>query len=231
VGGPVPDDLSSYLDDDMLARALDTDRPLELPEQKRHTYRAFVDASGGVKDAFTMGIAHREGERLIIDVLRGRKPKFDPADVVREFSGILRTYRITRVRGDSYAEGWIARAFAEHNIVFEKSSASRSTIYLECLPLFQRGLVNLPEQPDLLRELKLLERKQSRSGRDQIDHPRGSTDDFANAACGVLHLLMSKGIYRYDLSNVDNPEDRRNAPSADVTRLANYAELMGARFR
>jgi hypothetical protein len=49
----------------------------------------------------------------------------------------------------------------------------------------------LPDHPKLLRELRLLERRTHRSGRDKVDHGRNGHDDHANAVCGVLRVLSN----------------------------------------
>jgi hypothetical protein len=69
---------------------------------------------------------------------------------------------------------------------------AKSQIYLECLPLFARGL-------RLLRELRLLERHTHRSGRDTVDHGRSGHDDHVNAVCGVLRKMSNH--LGYDLFN------------------------------
>jgi hypothetical protein len=43
----------------------------------------------------------------------------------------------------------------------------------------------------LLRELRLLERRTHRSGKDSVDHGRTGHDDFANAVCGALHTMSA----------------------------------------
>jgi hypothetical protein len=43
----------------------------------------------------------------------------------------------------------------------------------------------------LLRELRLLERRTYRSGKDGVDHGRTGHDDFANAVCGALHTMSA----------------------------------------
>jgi hypothetical protein len=53
------------------------------------TYRAFVDPAGGSgEDSMTLAIAHRDGDRVILDALRERqpRPRFSPDDVVQEFA-------------------------------------------------------------------------------------------------------------------------------------------------
>jgi hypothetical protein len=44
----------------------------------------------------------------------------------------------------------------------------------------------LLDLPDLLRELRGLERRRGASGRDRVDHAPGAHDDWANAAAGAL---------------------------------------------
>ena len=67
-------DLAAFLDDATIEAAVDRSRPLELPPRAGFNYFAFVDASAGRHDAFTICIAHAEGQRVVADVVRGRKP-------------------------------------------------------------------------------------------------------------------------------------------------------------
>src|SRR5262249_23279038 len=54
----------------------------ELPPARK-VYSAFVDcASGSGSDAFTLAIGHRDRERIVIDVLRERRPPFLPEAVI-----------------------------------------------------------------------------------------------------------------------------------------------------
>ena len=47
----------------------------------------------------------------------------------------------------------------------------------------------------MIEELRRLERRRGRTGKDSIDHPAyGGSDDLANATAGVVHLL-SAGTY------------------------------------
>jgi hypothetical protein len=183
-------DISSWLDDEQLDRAIELGRPLELPPQPDTVYRAFTDASGGVgQDAYTLSIAHKAGDNCVTDLVRGTVGKFDPHQVTRDYAALCKGYRITEVTGDAYAREWVAGTWRETGINYRKSPLAKSDIYLECVPLFTRGLVRLPEHARLLRELRLLERQTHRSGKDVINHPRNGRDDHANAVCGALHLV------------------------------------------
>jgi hypothetical protein len=69
-------------------------------------YVAFTDPSGGGSDAFTLAVAHRSGERIVVDCLRTWLPAFNPAGVVAEAAALLKTYRCREVTGDRYAGEW-----------------------------------------------------------------------------------------------------------------------------
>ena len=51
---------------------------------------------------------------------------------------------------------WVQLAWRGTGIAYVQSMLAKSDIYLECIPLFSRGLVRLPDHPKLLRELRLL---------------------------------------------------------------------------
>jgi hypothetical protein len=188
------DDLASFLDEALIEAAVDRDRPLELPPRPHsYAYRCFVDASGGASngDAYAFCIGHRHEGQYIIDVVRGRRGPFDPVELTKEYAALCREYELTSVTGDRYALEWVVNAWEREGLRFEHSEKVKSELYLETLPLFTREAVSLPDHPVLLRELRLLERSPTRLGRDQLMHPRGARDDYANVVCGLLHGLAA----------------------------------------
>jgi hypothetical protein len=118
-----------------------------------------------------------------------------------EYAQLLKSYRTYSVTGDHYTAAWVSSAWTKHGISYRQSNLSKSEIYLECAPLFARGLVRLPNHPKLLRELRLLERRVHRSGKDSVDHGRNGHDDHANAVCGVLQLLSGNTYVDLELWN------------------------------
>jgi hypothetical protein len=60
------------------------------------------------------------------------------------------------------------------------------------LPHFMRGLVSIPDQPQLIRELRLLERRTARSGKHSVDQGQAGSDDYANVLFGALYLAAGK---------------------------------------
>jgi hypothetical protein len=144
----------------------------------------------------TLGIAHRDGERTFLDVLREIKPPFDPVDAVADFARVLISRRIRAVTGDSYGAEWVRTAFRQHGISYIASELNSSQIYLEALPLFTSGNAVLPDDNRLITQLADLERSAGRSARDAVRHPRGRHDDLAVACCGALVQAASARVSR-----------------------------------
>src|SRR5262249_55339806 len=84
---------------------------------------------------------------------------------------------------------WVQGAWRKAGKEYNKSPRPKAELYLECLPTFTRGFVRLPDHARLIRELRLLERRTHRSGKDTVEHPRNGHDDHANVVCGLLNLL------------------------------------------
>jgi hypothetical protein len=186
-------DLAAFLDEQTVESAIDCGRPLELPPRTNVRYFAFADLSGGRHDSYTLCIAHLEGERIVADVVRGVKPPFDPHEVTKDFAALCRDYRIREVRGDRYSAEWTVTTFKAAGISYKPSDKSKSDLYLDALPLFTRGAIAIPDHPQLIRELRLLERATHRGGRASVDHPRAGSDDYANALCGCAVLARKPG--------------------------------------
>jgi hypothetical protein len=152
---------------------------------------AFTDASAGRHDHFTLGIGHREGETFIADVIRGAAPPFDPAGVAGEFAALARAYRCREVVGDNYAGEWVAAAFRDGGMPYRRADRPKSALYLEAVPHFMRETIRLPDHPRLIRELRLLERRTTRAGRDSVDHGPSGSDDYANCLAGALACAVA----------------------------------------
>jgi hypothetical protein len=93
---------------------------------------------------------------------------------------------------------WAESAFQDAGIAYQRSEMNKSALYLEALPLFMRGSVSIPDHAKLLRELRLLERRTSRMGKDIVDHGRNGSDDYANALAGMLRALAGSNYESMD---------------------------------
>ena len=95
-GGGFRGDINAFLSDDVIERAIDHGRPLELPP-RNFRYTAIADPSGGRHDAFTLCIGHKEGESFVADVVRGTRAPFDPVEVTRSYATLLKDYQLSNV--------------------------------------------------------------------------------------------------------------------------------------
>jgi hypothetical protein len=183
--------LATLLDPEAIQACVATDR-MELPPVSLLTYSAFVDPSGGRKDAFTCAIGHRDGERAVVDVVRAWKAPFNPAAVTEECAELLRSYRVSRVTGDRYGGEWPREAFRSHGIVYEVADKNRSELYLALVAFVNSARIEIPDDAAMLRELRGLERRRGSSGKDRVDHVPGAHDDRANSLAGVAHMLLGR---------------------------------------
>jgi hypothetical protein len=165
----------------------------QRPPQKGISYSTFCDAaSGSGKDSFTAAVAHMDRDgNAVLDALLIIKPTFSPESAIRQVAALAREYRRADVHGDRYAPGFVLEAFARQRITYRPSDRDRSAIYLDLLPRVNAGQVRLLDNPDLLRELRGLERHRA-SKKDRVDHRRGGHDDAANAAAGALTLAAGQ---------------------------------------
>jgi hypothetical protein len=192
-GGNFRSDLESYVSREAVDAAVSPSR-LELPPIADLTYRAFVDPSGGSVDSMTLGVAHKEGEVVVLDAVRECKPPFSPESVVADFAALLRSYRISTVTGDRYAGEWPREQFRKLSVEYVTSDKSKSEIYRDFLPLLNSKQVELLDIPRLHSQLCGLERRTARGGRDSIDHaPNGGHDDLINSAAGAMMLAKGNG--------------------------------------
>src|SRR5262245_4432848 len=165
-----------------------------LPAQSL-TYVAFVDPSGGRRDQFTVAIAHRSGDKAIVDLVKAWKPPFDPSVVTQECAEVLKPYRVKIIAGDNYGGEWPVGEFRKHGIAYQLSELNRSQLYLALIPVLNSRRSELPDDRRMIEEFRRLERRRGRSGKDSIDHPAyGGSDDIANAVAGAIGLVIVKPV-------------------------------------
>lgn len=186
-------DVAAFIEDEVV-EALTPRGVTEVPYVYPTLYHAFCDPSGGAQDSMTLAIAHREGDRGILDRVVERRAPFSPEDVVGEFCEVLDEYKTYVVRGDRYAGEWPREQFAKRGVKYEVSEEPKSTIYREFLPIMTARRCQLLDIRRLRFQITGLERRVARGGRDSIDHPRGQHDDVANSAAGAI--VMAAGNER-----------------------------------
>jgi hypothetical protein len=217
-GAEFRSDIEGFLQPEWISGAV-SEGVHELPSVPGIARTAFTDPSGGSNDSFTLAIAHNENGRLILDVCRSRRPPFDPQKVTAEYSLLLKQYGLARVTGDRYSAEWVVSAFRANGIYYEVSQRSASEIYLEALPRFATGAIQLLDNRALLTELRQLERFTG-AGRDRVDHPPRGHDDLAVAACGALLLAVQSVPLDLTQAFIPDAADRRATHTALAEHLA-----------
>jgi hypothetical protein len=238
-GAQFRSDIDAFVTREAVEACVIDDR-FELPPMANVSYVAFVDPSGGSSDSMTLAIAHKEGERAILDAIREVKPPFSPESVVAAFSTLLKTYRVHTVIGDRYAGLWPRERFQVHGITYDAAAKAKSDIYRDLLPAVNGRRVELLDHPKLISQLCGLERRTWRGGRDSIDHAPNQHDDLVNATAGVLTNLIAVepptavfGIWSGSVSNqfgyCGQPDD--SAGSVYASRPRHLEDSPRARHR
>lgn len=186
-------DLSAMYDPFIIDKAINYDRPLELPYREGVEYMCFVDvAGGGGKDSFAIAIGHLEDERIVIDVVRSRPPKFNPDEVTAQYCELLKQYGISEVIGDKFSGDYGSNSFAKHDIGYEKSKKTKSELYLEAESPFNVERVDIPNRERAIIQLKNLIRKTRSGGKDIVDTDSGQPEDEANVMAGIIYILSAE---------------------------------------
>jgi hypothetical protein len=191
-GAQFRDDLQTYVVPEAIEACVDRG-VYERSPTPGVTYFSFIDPAGGSgQDAMTLAICHNEGDAVVLDCLRERKPPFSPSDVAAEFIETLKSYRASVVYGDRFGGEWCRQPFRDQSIFYKLADRTKSDLYRDALPVFNSRNVSLLDNRNLIGQLSSLERSTGPTGRDRIDHPRGAHDDLCNAACGAIVLASQK---------------------------------------
>jgi hypothetical protein len=126
---------------------------IEAAPVSGHRYSAFVDPSGGSADSFTMGISHRDGERIYIDATREIQPPFSPEAVINEFAALCKSYRVRTIVGDKYAGEFPREQFRKRGIEYRCSDKTKSDLFRDLLPLLNAGRIVLPKSDRLVNQI------------------------------------------------------------------------------
>jgi hypothetical protein len=182
------EDIADFMPVDLIEACTDWGVTERAPLPGTVLYFAFADAAGGTgKDSFTLAICHLDEKgRIIIDAIRERQPRFVTADVIRDYTTLMQTYRIKTVMSDDYGGGHYADEWRRCGMKFRECPWDKSDIYIDALPFLEAKRVLLLDHPRLRAQAASLERRIV-SGHEKIDHPQSASshDDVVNALFGV----------------------------------------------
>jgi hypothetical protein len=183
-------DIAAFIDREIVERAVAVG-VREIAPMQGHRYFAFVDPSGGTNDSMTLAISHREGEKVVVDLVHEWRARFNPNDATAEACAILKLYGIGTVQGDNYGGEWPKERFAAHGARYEVCPQHKSDLYLGLLHALNSARVVIPEHKRTVEQTCALERSTQRGGKDRIDHPKYQHDDCANALAGTVAMALA----------------------------------------
>lgn len=175
-----------------------------LPPKFGAQYFGYVDPaslsqSAGAKfnDEFVSGVAHCERGKVIIDAYKSFAPeqngkRYLPDDAISESIELFSRYGVHEVKGDHFASGYIEPKFVQAGFAFEPIKLSKSDLYVEMMPMLNDGNIELLDCEYTNSQLKRLERRRGRNGRDRIDHVDKGHDDRANMVAGLVYMGKEK---------------------------------------
>jgi hypothetical protein len=151
------DDVGAYVPTELIESAVDIGVLVRLPKPGV-AYWGFADAASGVgSDSFALGIAHKDGNEVVLDLAHEIKPPFSPDAAIAECSSLLKSYGLRACVGDKYSAGFVIEGFAKLGISYTYSERDRSAIYVESLPLFTAGRARITDNRKLVTQFASLE--------------------------------------------------------------------------
>jgi hypothetical protein len=159
---------------------------------KGDSYFAHFDAatgSGGDSAALAIACSGKPAELVAV---RRWRPPFSPRRVVKEAASLAASYGLAQVSIDRFAPGLVAELFREHEVGCEVSELTTSEAFIQLLALMNSQMVALLDVPELLGELRRLERRPGGAGRESVSHPPGGHDDVAAAVAQALAAAAAR---------------------------------------
>jgi hypothetical protein len=225
-----------------LARVLGTDT---LDALSKQTGVKREDAASGVPegDSYTIAVAHKLGDRVVVDAIREVRPPFSAFEVINTvLLPLCKAYSIHSIVGDNYAGELAKEPVRAAGISYELSKKHKSELYIDpFLPMLNARKIDIPRNERAVNQICSLERSVQRSGRDRISHPTHGRDDVANAIAGAVDVAANFVLFDQTWSWVDGvgigqaetDEQRRARQKKEsedwyAARLRGYLAMHGA---
>ena len=192
----------TYLDSDTVDKCVRVG-VRQVPPKAGIEYLTWLDAAFK-RDRFFFGVAHLEAGRVWIDHCLAWTPAYrkgyktrplDDAEIVIDICASMRQYGCDRVFGDQFADIPLKSRFKDNGILFVESPASnpeKIDAFKNLRGALRAGLVSLPDDDIVKKDLKGLQKKETPGGNVTISAPRrsGCYDDAANVIARLVNRLL-----------------------------------------
>ena len=171
----------------------------EFAPQPGMLYVTSLDPSSRGDD-FAMVVSHAEGAVVTVDYVRawrapGRGKFIDYNRVIPEIVTTMRRYGSPKAYSDQIAAAALSAMLEREGLGFEQSGTyglKGAPKFLTARQKFVAREVRLPEQPELIEQLKRLEEVRAQGGRVAVEARTGK-DDLAVAACAAIAYAVEAG--------------------------------------
>lgn len=227
--------------EDDLHACVTLDGPLEPKPGIRYVLGLDV---GLTSDATCAIVCHSEKipgaqhPRVIVDRIghwKGSRERPVQLSVVEEWvEEVSRRYNRARVRFDPYQAVHLAQRLKRAGITVEEFTFSGSSVgklASALLQLIREHSLALPDDPDLLDELRNVRLRESSPGVHRLDHDRGKHDDRVISLALAASLLLERGAPRgaRTWSSFKHTARARPLPAGTVAANEAFAAEMRSR--
>lgn len=195
-------DGGAFYDPNDVDRAMRSDRPEIIQPREGVEYRAWIDAAFR-KDLFAVGIGHREGEEVILDLVHWWQPRkgvpLNDKEIGVELARMFQAYRLDRVKCDSVADVPLQSDLQKYGITLDvkrMTTTENNEMHRNFRAAMKRGIVSLPRK-DMIRSdilgIVTLGGKNSNNYRVAAPNRRGFHDDITKVCAAIALDLMPIG--------------------------------------
>jgi hypothetical protein len=198
-----------------------------LPPVQTNRYRGAIDPAFA-QDNFSLGIAHVEGETVIVDgVWVWHRGGFE--HTLDEVVAVAKRYRIDTLRTDQFSSQAVLEGLARRGLGCYPKPWDNMGKY-EAFSRLKAGLatrqVQLPDDEGLTSELLTLEARPTRSGATFIGASGGAKDDRATVLAALMDMT-SKALSPGDESRLRELLEDLRALGAGRSRFADATGVPG----
>ncbi|MGK3995126.1 hypothetical protein [Sorangium sp. So ce1024] len=198
---PLPSSSSLFLPPDALARAINATRPLHLDPLPEVTHYAGCDL-GFRKNSSALAISRYEDERVRLAYHEERVPQkgasLKPSEVCRSFAETALGYGARSVKGDLHYADTAHEEFDKvevngDGIVYlewNPSADNQTDAFTEFKRRLAEGVIELPNDPKLINQLKAVTSRPLPGGRVQVQLPKQGRTHGDVAMAVVLSMVQ-----------------------------------------
>lgn len=202
----------------------------DIPPKFGVLYEAAIDPALR-RNAWTLVVAHREGNHLVVDLCRQWVPRAEAPlkarEVLREIAKLVKPYSIRELNSDQWSSGTLGERAEDYGLGFrdcqkELRGALGQQALQAVVDSVQNNAIELPTDEDLVKDLLQLKRKATQQGTVLYlaPTPDGRHADYV-PSLALVELRLPKFI-PLDLARalpagfLDNPKEEETYPDEEL---------------